>query len=353
MTIGQTRPGVGGHRRPPDGHSFQRNAQMTTAAQRVNWIFFLVLLLFGMPCGVRGESTDLFRIGFSKAAFGEVNENDAIAAIRVWAQALVLDRGIPADPQPEILHGVGEIAANLSAKSVDCLNLTTPEFAEVRELMDGEEVVAAVTGGSVFDEYVLVVHSAGGIVDLKDLQGRTLGVLDSARTSLAPAWLETLLAQAVGRPSAHFLQKISKATKINKLVLPVFFRQMDACLVTRRGFDTMVELNPQLGQQLKLLAVSPPVVPLIFGWRAGYDSRLRAQVLEELAHWHTIPAGRQILTLFQVDSLTVIPVAALDSSLELLAAYHRVLAETGAGRAAADSRRSRGDLVGGADAPGN
>lgn len=333
MIVGYTRPVGRQPERQPD-HLPPRDVKGSFCDRWVTWLILLAIIVFGIPSGARGETVDLFRIGFSKAAFGEVNENDAIAAIRAWAQSLVQDRGIPTDPRPRIFHGAQEMAAELSAKSIDCLNMTTPEFAEVRELIAADQVVAAVTDDSITEEYVLVVHGAGGISDVKDLQGRTLGMLNSARTSLAQAWLDTLLAQAVGRPSARFLRQIATDNKISKVVLPVFFRQRDACVVTRRGFDTMVELNPQIGQQLKFLAVSPPVVPLIFGWRAGYDSPVRARVQMEIADWHTIPAGRQILTLFQVDSLKLIPVASLESSLELLAAHRRVLAESGSGPAA-------------------
>ena len=108
----------------------------------------------------------------------------------------------------------------------------------------------------------------------------------SSRASLAPVWSETILAREGLGSASGFYGQITTASKISQAVLPVFFRQLDACVVTRSGFETMVELNPQVGRQLKVLASSPPVVPVVFCFRASYDSPIRAKVLEEIAQWH-------------------------------------------------------------------
>ena len=81
----------------------------------------------------------------------------------------------------------------------------------------------------------------------------------------------------------------------------------------------MFELNPQIGRRIKVLAASPPVVPVLFCFRADYMSPVRHQIMNELSHWHLSPAGRQILMLFQIDSLAEQPIGCLDSALELLA----------------------------------
>ncbi len=283
------------------------------------------------PFEASGQASDSFRIGFSTLIFGEVNENDAIAAVRGWAQAIAREKGIPADPRPVIFREVEEIAAALTGKTVDCLNLTTGEFAEIRYLVPGDSIVAGVMSESIVEEYVLIAHRESGIRQLSDLRGRRLCMLRSARASLASEWLDTLLARdGLGR-ARGFFGRVDPAANVGKAVLPVFFRQMDACVATLNGFETMVELNPQIGEQLEILATSPSVVPVIFCFRDDYRSPVRSRVMGEIKRWHLSPAGRQILTIFQTDRLEEHPISCLDSAFELLSQYKRLTGESAEG----------------------
>lgn len=290
-------------------------------------VSMMAILLCAAPSGVHAEPSLPFRIGFSKTVVGDVNENDALAAVRVWAQALARDRAIPADPRPVIFRNVDEMAAALTDRAVDCLNLTAYEYFALGTRVDRENVVVGIISGSIMVEYLLLVHQKSGMKDIDHLKGRSLGLLDSLQASMAHAWLDTLLA-AKGRGCAlDFFERIASVKKTDKAILPVFFRQVDACVVTRSGFETMKELNPQIGQQLKAIAVSPPVVPVVFCFRADFDSLVRKKILNEITQWHLFPAGMQILTIFQTDRLEQHPASCLDSASELLTAHERVSAE--------------------------
>lgn len=122
----------------------------------------------------------------------------------------------------------------------------------------------------------------------------------------------------------YFGQIVLK-NKIPNTVLPVFFRQADACLVTRSSFETMTELNPQLGQQLRILLVSEPYVPVVFCFRDNYQSEVKAQVLKEIENLHLSPAGRQILTIFQIDKLFEQSSSVLDITIALLQEHQMLL----------------------------
>jgi ABC-type phosphate/phosphonate transport system substrate-binding protein len=126
-------------------------------------------------------------------------------------------------------------------------------------------------------------------------------------------------------------------------VLPVFFRQADACVVTRRGFKTMSELNPQVSQRLKVLAASPGLVPTGFGFRPDYTDPLKNTIVAELARIKDSPAGAQVLTLFQSGSLEAHPLSCLDSAFELLATHQRLGGTTNDVLAS----NASGELIGG------
>jgi phosphonate transport system substrate-binding protein len=267
------------------------------------------------------------RFAFSSRLFSEVNENDARAAMKAWGQAISEERGVPLDPGFQILDGTKAIAAAIRGKLVDALTLSTDEYWTIRNEVPLGSIILGESGGKSTEQYVLLVRSDSGIQSLAELRGRNLVFYLNPRTNLAPAWIEIeLLQHQLGR-AAHFWGRVTESAKLLRVIPPVFFRQADACLVTLRGFETMAELNPQLGRQLKILAQSEEVVPTMFCFRGDYLSPYREKLLREVPRVTETVAGRQTLALFQSDRLYLSDPAALASTCALLD-LHRRLCDT-------------------------
>jgi phosphonate transport system substrate-binding protein len=290
---------------------------------RVGWFGSLMAIALCVSLQAAAQELAPFHVGFSSTSFGDVNENDAKAAVKVWAQELAREQRISADPQPYIFKSTDEIAEALIRKQIDAVSLSTEQYHALRERVAIDQIVVSVTGHSIYDKYVLLVHGQSPIERVADLRGRTLVVATGPRATLAPTWLAALLQSEGLGAATNFCSGVTYVPKMAKAVLPVFFRQIDACIVTRKGFDTMVELNPQLGVQLKAVAVSQEMVPFVFCFRADYTSPIRKQIMDAIANWHRTPAGRQILTIFQCDSLEERPLSCLDSTLEFLDSQRR------------------------------
>lgn len=292
----------------------------------------ITLLAAALLClfssGVRGQSPEICRVGFTHEVFGDVNENDAMAAMRAWSRAFMEERKIPATMEPRIIDEIPEMKAALIEKTVDALNLTTPEFSQLQEFFDEDIIICGITSGSINEEYVLLVNRSSSIKELGDLEGRNLGMLSSVRASLAMTWVDTLLLREGLATAETFFGRIDRDMKVDNLLIPLFFGKLDACVITRRGFDLMVELNPQTGQRLEVLATSPPVVPQVFCFRKDWDSSVRKSIVTEIQYWHLSPAGQQSLSLFQIDGLEAQPISGLDTTLDLIE-EHRALMENG------------------------
>jgi phosphonate transport system substrate-binding protein len=277
-----------------------------------------------LSSGTSGEDLPAFRIGFSAASFADVNPNDASAALKVWARNLAAERRIAADPQPKILKNLDTVRSALTNHLVDAINLTSYEYFHLRNEVALDHFVLPVQAGSFTEEYLLLVHRESGIKAPADLKGRTLGLLKSPRTALAHAWLDVLLAEHDLPQIEHLFESFAEIPGITKVVLSVFFRRTDACVVTRSGFETMLELSPRTANQLVILATSPPIVPSVFGFRTGYDAPIRDQILADIARWHQSPSGKQILKLLQCDGLEEHPISVLHSTVALMADHLRL-----------------------------
>jgi ABC-type phosphate/phosphonate transport system substrate-binding protein len=249
----------------------------------------------------------VIRIGFSVATFSDVNENDALAALKVWARVLAKERGIPTDPVPRVLSGVDSISQAVRGKRVDALALPIDEYWKLRDEMDPRVFIGGVNEGKATEEYVLLVHRESGISRLADLGGRSLATFRNSRMCLGILWLDVRLVESGFGRVAEFCQ-LAQVPTLSKAVLPVFFRQIDACVVTRRGFNTMNELNPQIGQRLQVLASSPEMVPGGFCFRRDYNDPTRERIIKELGEMMATPAGAQVLTLFQSELPSFLPI---------------------------------------------
>lgn len=282
-------------------------------------------LLYLSPMGLWAQSYELCRIGFTHEAFGEVNENDAIAAMRAWTRAFVEERKIPATLEPSIYNEISDMRAALTEKSVEMLNMTTTEFSQLRSFLAEDIVIYGMTSGSIHEEYVLLANRDSSLKTLGDLQDRTLGMLSSVRASLAMTWVDTILLREGLAPAQDFFSRIDRDLKTDNLLIPLFFGKLDACVITRRGFDIMVELNPQTGKQLEVLSSSPPLVPGVLSLRKGWDPPVRETMVDEIRFWDQSPAGQQSLALFQIDGLEARSVKELETSLELIDEHRALL----------------------------
>lgn len=260
--------------------------------------------------------------------FTDLNENDARAALKAWGQTVARERGIPTDPEPQILQGMEALRRALRDRTVDAIGLTTAEYAELAPSTDLAPVFVALNRSNTTERYVLLVHQESPIQTVADLGGHKLLVHSNPRMCLALPWLDLVRQQAGLPPSSNSTGAVSRLAKLSSAVLPVFFRKSDACLVTRKGFDTMCELNPQLLRQLRVLAESPDYVPVMFGFRPDYDSPAKARLFEALTQLHQSPAGQQVLTVFQSERLVEQPITVLRDGLALIANARRPAAAT-------------------------
>ena len=263
------------------------------------------------------------RVGIGSGTWGGVNRNDACAAIKVWAKAILSERGTTVAVETELFDTPEAGRRALKNGQVDAISMLTEQFLALEPGEQPDTVFVTTKDHSLAERFVLLVNRETGIETLAGLAGRKLLLLANGRTSLAPRWLDTLLAgQSLG-PAEKLLGTVTKIESPSKAILQVFFHQAEACLVTSNMFEVACELNPQLRKQLMILAVSPDVVPALFFFRPGYASSQRHQLESAILELDKTPAGLQVLTVFQSDGMVKRPISCLDGSRQLLADYER------------------------------
>jgi phosphonate transport system substrate-binding protein len=239
-----------------------------------------------------------------------------------WGEAILKHSGVFVDPKPFIAEDFDDLLAVLMAKRVDAVVLRTTEFLSMPpSVLDNDFIYSNRRAHGECEQYVVIARDDPRHRDVSDQRGKRLIVWANDRASLALPWLETFLAERRLPPVAEFFGTRSSAEKISTTVLPVFFGQSDVCLVTRSGFEDMVELNPQVGKTLQILDTSPDVVPSFFCFRAGFDSPYRDNIEKAILSLHESTDGAQVLTTFQCEQIVRRPVSTLETSRRIYQAW--------------------------------
>jgi phosphonate transport system substrate-binding protein len=316
-----------------------------SAARAWAWIA-LVLALGAESQKLQSAETNApveqLRIFFSSRVMLDLRDHDSQAAVKAWTQTVIKEAGISAEAKSE----VGDMAAIINAfrdGRADAASLPTDEYLTLIENARTEHLYYPITKDDPYEEYLLLVPSEASVQKISDLRGRKLIVLSHHRMSLADYWLDTLLVKQALPVASTFFGNVAHKQKAANVVLPVFFGNADACLITRRGYETMTELNPQVGKRLRVLAASPKLVPTLFCFNARAHSKLADRARDAIRNLHKTVFGQQILTTFQLDGMVEGDPKFLESARELMSDYARLCRPTPETIAASASSRTTAD----------
>ncbi len=275
-----------------------------------------------------GDEGAPIRMAISESVMGDVNLNDARAAMQIWIKRMRQQLNVVLDPK--LFSTPQEIAERTRKGELDVVALNVVEFRPLAELFDSSQVVST-AGAPGMEQYNILVKQSGTIRQLGDLKGRRLSVLKTSKMCVAPAWLGTILEQWRHGSAEQFFGSVTTEAKFARVVLPVFFGQADACLTTKRGFDTMCELNPQVGRELKVLVSSPAMVVEFYVFIKNYRSDNRAKLLKAFSDLRASQSGQQLASLFQLEELVSRDASCLASGLRILMAAERLRGRQGTG----------------------
>lgn len=292
---------------------------------------FLAIAMCLCPAGLgraveppgTAASANTFHLGISPETWTGVKREDAAAAITSWARIIALQQTLATEPRISLFGSFAELHLALRDGQLDAAAVLTEQCLALEPSLRPDEVFVTVRGGSFTERYLVLVQRNGSIEKVADLRGRHLILQSSSRTSLASAWLDTLLAPASSATKPLPPPLITRIEKPSQPILQVFFHRADACLVTSNAFQVASELNPQLRRSLRVLAVSPPFVPSLFFFHPGHTSPHQATWEAAILELNRTPTGRQVLTVFQADKMEKRPFSCLDSARQVLAQRDR------------------------------
>ena len=250
------------------------------------------------------DAPEILRAGYPIHAFNEVDPKDAQAALEMWTKQLTRKEEFPLTAKVTIFSDEASTIAAIKQKEVDFVILSTPVYLKIKDVLPLEPTFVPSSNNSVGDEFFLIVHRDAGISTMNQLKNRQIFIHPrSSHDGAHILWINSVLKESGLPPYERFFRTIKTVDKPSQAVLSVFFKQTDACLVFRRSYQTMVDLNPQIGQQLLIVAQSPPILRGLLVFRKDYSDKIKQAVMKTMKNLHNDPQGKQILTLLRYDRL--------------------------------------------------
>jgi ABC-type phosphate/phosphonate transport system substrate-binding protein len=248
----------------------------------------------------------------------DVNQADAIAATKVWAETMGRGSKLWDKADVLLLPDNASVIASVKRGVIDIFTISTQDYLQSENELDASPYLAFMQGGQVDNQYLILVRQDSGIKTISDLRGKRLALPRGGRYKVAPLWLDVLLGETGIRETDSFFKEIKEVQKSNQAILPIFFKQIEAGIAIKSVFDTAVTLNPQIGQQLKILTASPKIVMQAICMRNSLPKDKIDQYIKQGLKLHEVPGGLQTLNVTKIDRLVAWTPSYLDNLRELL-----------------------------------
>lgn len=158
-------------------------------------------------------------------------------------------------------------------------------------------------------EYLyLIVNADKNINSIRNLSGKRLVI--QAHDETAEIFLDRLVLKEFKKSYKEINLTLQNQKKSNRIVLDVFFKNADAAVVYGSAYDTMVELNPQIKNKVKILANYPLKSKNFSYFRRDYP--LIKELNKAAITFENTPRGKQILEIFKTPNIDYCKVNDLD-----------------------------------------
>jgi len=250
------------------------------------------------------ENPRPIRLGITFKDLAVVDPADARIALEIWQKKLndiigdydLVPENYFFEDMPSLINAMK--TGKINAAAIPCV-----DYIISREKLAVVPILVPTRGEDVLETYILLVHRHSELTDLSGLESRNLIIEKGERGRIALLWLDTLLLKRGLPESKNFHRSVRKVDKVSQAVLPVFFRQADACIVTLDSWKTLCELNPQLKKQLHILEQSPGYLGAVFVIKKNLPLQKRERFVKTVLAAQAKPALKQILMLFRFNGM--------------------------------------------------
>lgn len=300
---------------------------------------FKILIIFSLQSGLSlgnvkylnqstGKNPSLVYVGYSSLVFQDMDPRDGSAALIVYANQIKKNFSekykLSADFRAKVYYSIEEIKADLRDKKLNYLSVPTDQYFELKKSNELEPCLATVSHNNKFTQYVIISSAAGSIKKITDLKGKSVSIPKNFKGWLVEKWLDVVLNKNKLKNAESCFSSLKYLDSEAKAVYDVFFNKVDAAIVRKSVFTTLVEMNPQLEKSILFIESSPPILSHIVMYEKNSDLSVMEKIVRVTSELHLSKEGKQLLDIFKFNRLEKITEKDLKSVKDIVDEYNKL-----------------------------
>jgi ABC-type phosphate/phosphonate transport system substrate-binding protein len=317
------------------GASFGKNG--ATAAQQGNraqpfpapmlFLLWFITVLHFFSCEPVYAKSRVMHAGLLEETFWGTNKQDAKLALEVLFRSLSKKANETYSVEVIVYRDLPSMVPDIRKGEIDLASLFCYDYIRIQDAGLMEPILVGVKNGTAYEKYCLVVRRDGAINNVRQLKNKSMTISLLGAGDNPCIWLDTLLMKKERKMSKEYFGAMKKVNNVKKALLPVYFGQADACVITSRSFATESEMNPDIGRKLMSIEESPELLSTIICIRSNFDPSLKDKLIKNAITVHENPDGKQVLSILRLDSIAQYEPDLIKSFLKLLKEYSTLRAK--------------------------
>ena len=266
------------------------------------------------------------RLGMTTSVIENVSAADARASAELWAESIATAVGLYHSVEGAVFTTVDDAVRAVNEGRTDILVLSSSEYLDAEKRFACRPAMAYEIMGEVTQDYVLVARR--GRPPVVPATSSIAIYVQNPKAALAQVWADTYFHDTGVARGLNAFASVKPLDRKGRPTMAVFFGQADYAVDTRSAFASTVELNPQVGRTLEVLARSEPLLPGLVCLSDRMPPELRRRYIEAAARMHDQARYRQSMIVMRVSRIVPWEARFLDTTRALLA-RHAALAARG------------------------
>ncbi len=267
----------------------------------------------------------VLKCGYSKSLTVQMKMEEGKAVVEVLIQEIIKENSRSEKAESIIIENSQQLLQEIK-NGLDMTVVLVPEYWELKKKIKLFPQVIPVTGDSVQDRTLLLIKKNSSIKNLNDLAGKKIVISGEISTekSIMQIWLHTLIKKQTQKEVHKFFGSVYKVSTGPTAIMDLFFNKADAALVIQSNYLALQELNPQIGEQLKVFIRSEPFVFAVLLFTEKLlnhpDKKL---IMDKILNIDKTRSGKNYLNLFKLTKMVPYQEAYLENTFRLLSEYEK------------------------------